>query len=130
MQIVIDSSAILAVLLHEPEREALIATTATSVLIGPGSIPWEVGNALIAGCRRKRLTIEQVSAAWTSFEAIPMRFIDVDVLRALHLAAKYGLYAYDAYVLEAAASRRAPLLTLDRGLIQAAIRAGVTMVEI
>lgn len=130
IQIVIDPSAILAVLLHEPEREALIAATASGVLVAPGSTPWEIGNALVAGWRRKRLTLEGISAAWTSFEEIPLRLVEVDIRRALRAAAEYGLYAYDAYVLEAALTRRAPLLTLDHVLALAAERAGVATLEI
>lgn len=130
MQVVIDPSAILAVLLHEPPREAVVAATGSAVLLAPGSAPWEVGNALVAGLRRRRLTLETVQAAWQSFEAIPLRLIDIDIPRALALAAEHGLYAYDSYVLETARSRRLPLLSLDRQLLRAAERAGVPLLEI
>ena len=40
MQMVIDPSAILAVLLHEPERDALIAATASGVLLVVCFRPW------------------------------------------------------------------------------------------
>lgn len=130
MQIVIDPSAVLAVLLNEPERDSLITVTERAVLIAPASLPWEVGNALIAGLRRKRLSLDDVQAAWISYEGIPMRLVEIDVIRALHAAAEYGLYAYDAYVLEAALTRRLPLLTLDKALARAAGQAGVALVEV
>lgn len=130
MQVVIDPSAILAVLLHEPPREAVVAATASAVLLAPGSAPWEVGNALVAGLRRRRLTLAAVQAAWQSFEAIPLRFIDIDMPRALALAVEHGLYAYDGYVLEAARSRCLPLLSLDQQLLRAAEQAGVSLLEI
>jgi predicted nucleic acid-binding protein len=130
MQIVIDPSAVLAVLLHEPERESLVRATKQAVLIAPASVPWEIGNALIAGLRRRRLRLEDVQAAWRSYEEIPMRLVDVDMVRALDAAAEHGLYAYDAYVLVAALTRRLPLLTLDRTLARAAGRAGVTVLEV
>lgn len=130
MQMVIDSSAILAVLLHEPERGALVAATDKAVLIAPASTPWEIGNALVAGCRKKRLSLEDVGAAWDSFEDIPLRLVEVNVPRALRVATEYGLYAYDAYVLQAALARGIPLLTLDRILIRAAEQAGIATVEI
>lgn len=130
MQVVIDPSAILAVLLDEPQREAVIAASGAAILLAPGSAPWEVGNALIAGLRRRRLTLAAVEAAWRSFEAIPLRLIDIDVPRALKLAAEHGLYAYDAYVLEAALGRRLPLLSLDQQLLRAAEQAGITLLEI
>jgi predicted nucleic acid-binding protein len=129
MRAVIDPSAIMAVLLNEPERDALIRATISSILIAPASTPWEIGNALIAGWRRNRLSLDDVSAAWRSFEDIPLRFVDVDISRALAAAARYGLYAYDAYVLEAAEACRVSLLTLDQSLARAAGRAGIALME-
>ncbi|MBI4881376.1 MAG: type II toxin-antitoxin system VapC family toxin [Planctomycetes bacterium] len=130
MQIVIDPSAILAVLLQEPERDALVAATASGVLIASASTPWEIGNGLVAGLRRRRLRAEDVAAAWASFEQIPLRLVEVDVARALRVAADFDLYAYDAYVLQVALSRAAPLLTLDQVLARAAQRAGVALLEV
>ena len=130
MQIVIDPSAILAVLLREPERESLITTTEEAVMLAPASLPWEIGNALITGLRRKRLSLDDVQAAWSSFEDVPMRLVDVDMVSALDAAAEHGLYAYDAYVLEAALTRRLPLLTLDKALARAAEQAGVSVLEV
>lgn len=130
MQVVIDASAILAVLLREPLRETLVTATTGTALLTPASTPWEIGNALVAGCRRKLLTLPQMEAAWTSFQAIPLRLVEVDVQRSLRLAVEHGLYAYDAHVLEAALVRRVPMLTLDRGLARAAGLAGVSMVEV
>lgn len=45
MDIVIDTSAIIAVIVDEPERERIIELTRGNTLIGPGSILWEIGNA-------------------------------------------------------------------------------------
>ena len=39
MNIVIDTSAVIAVIVAEPERDAIIAATSGHTLIGPGSIP-------------------------------------------------------------------------------------------
>ena len=130
MELVIDASAILAVLFCEPQREALIAVTSAAALLTHGSTPWEIGNALVAGWRRKRLTPAQMAAAWSSFQAVPLRLVEVDVPRALRLAVEHGLYAYDSYVLEAALVRRAPLLTLDERLARAAKQAGVATLEV
>jgi predicted nucleic acid-binding protein len=53
--IVIDTSAILAVLLAEPERQAVVEASMGSVLCAPASLRWEVGNAATAGVKRRRL---------------------------------------------------------------------------
>jgi predicted nucleic acid-binding protein len=128
--VVIDTSAVLAVLLHEPQRPALIGLTREATLLAPGSVPWEVGNGLIAGFRRGRLTARDVHDGWLSFEGIPLRLVEVRIARALTLAQQYGLYAYDAYVLELARAQRAPLLTLDRRLLDAAADLGIEPLEV
>jgi predicted nucleic acid-binding protein len=130
MQVVIDASAILAVLLRETRRDALVRATTGVGLVSPASTPWEIGNALVAGIRRRRLGQEQVLAAWASLTEIPLRLVEVDMPRALRMAAASGLYAYDAYVLETACARRLPLLSLDRQLVRAAREAGVTVMEV
>lgn len=128
--IVIDTSAVLAVLLHEPQRPALIGLTREGTLLAPGSVPWEVGTGLIAGFRRGRLTARDVHDAWVSFERIPLRLTEVRIARALALAERYGLYAYDAYVLEVARTQRGPLLTLDRRLLDAAKDLDIEALEV
>lgn len=88
-----DAAAVLAVILEEPERPALLAATAGAVLFAPGSLPWEVDNALVAAVRRRRLTAAQAAAGWTAYQAIPIRLMDVDISRAMALASERGLYA-------------------------------------
>ncbi len=129
-ELLIDTSAVLAVLLHEPERPALIALTAGASLLAPGSVPWEVGNGLIAGLRRNRLSAREVRDAWASFERIPLRLLDVAVPKALALAEQFGLYAYDAYILEAARAQRVPLLTLDQRLLGVARELRIELEEV
>lgn len=128
--VVIDASAVLAVLLNEPTRAALIAATQELSLVGAMSLPWEVGNALVAGARRARLTPSEVHEAWASYETVPVRLVSTDVGRALDAALQAGLHAYDGYVLEAARAERLPLLTLDAALARAALRLGVTLMEL
>jgi predicted nucleic acid-binding protein len=98
-------------------------------LLAPGSVPWEVGNGLVAGFRRGRLTARDVHEAWRSFERIALQLVDVRIVRALSLAERYGLYAYDAYVLEVARAQRAPLLTLGQRLLAAARDLGIELPE-
>ena len=130
MEIVIDTAALLAVLLEEPDRPALLAATTGAVLFAPASLPWEVGNALVAAVRRRRLTPAEAQAGWTAYQTIPIRLVEVDITRAMALATERGLYAYDAYMLELARSRGLPLLTLDANLSDAARLAGIALVEV
>jgi predicted nucleic acid-binding protein len=120
----------LAVLLDEPQRSAVIAATAGVVLFAPASLPWEVGNALVATIRRRRLTPAEAQRAWAAYDAVPLRLVEVDIGQAIALAAERGLYAYDGYMLGLARSRRLPLLTLDAKLGSAARAIGVELVEL
>jgi predicted nucleic acid-binding protein len=129
VEIVIDTAAVLAVLLEEPERPVLLAATTGAVLFAPASLPWEVGNALVAAVRRRRLSAAQAEAGWTAYQTIPIRLLEVDIGRAMALATERGLYAYDAYMLELARNRGLPLLTLDAKLSDAARLAGIALVE-
>lgn len=126
---VIDTSALLAVLLEEPERPALIAASQGVVLFAPASLPWEVGNALVAATRRRRLTAAEAQRAWVAYEAVPLRLVEVDIGRAVAVALDLELYAYDAYMLELARQRGLPLLTLDKKLGAAARASGLQLVE-
>ncbi len=130
MEIVIDTAAVLAVLLEEPERPALLAATTGAVLFAPGSLPWEVGNALVAAVRRRRLGATEAAAGWAAYQGIPVRLVEVDIARAIALATEQGLYAYDGYMLEVARARGLPLLTLDAKLAAAAHGAGIELVEV
>lgn len=128
--LVIDTSAVLAVLLNEPTRAALIAVTDGSRLVAAQSLTAEVGNALMTGYRRKRLSAKEVLGAWSAYQDVTVRLAEIDVRNALEIAIELGLYAYDAYVLETARAERLPLLTLDRGLARAAHRLGLRLVEV
>ena len=128
--ITIDTSALLAVLLGEPSRPGILSATENTRLASAPSLPWEVGNALVAGVRRRRLTPAQVQDAWSSYRLVPIRLVQIDVARALALATSLRVYAYDAYVLETARLERTALLTLDRGMAQAAQRMELPLVEV
>lgn len=130
MEIVVDSSVLLAVVLGESERERLVAVTIGHALVGPPCVPWEVGNAFSAMLRRKRLSLGEALDGIAECGRIPLRLVTVDISAALVIAAEHGLYAYDAYFIACALRLSAPLLTLDRRLSGAAIDAGAQIVEV
>lgn len=130
MNLVVDISVLVAVLVSEPERERLVRLTKDADLIAPGSVHWEIGNALAAMMKRKRIELEQVGAVLKAYEEIPIRFRDVDLESAMEIASDYNLYAYDAYVIACARDNRCALITLDRNLVQAAKQVRVSVVEV
>lgn len=130
MDIVADTSAIIAVVANEPEKAALVAQTQGADLFAPLSLPWELGNAFSAMLKRKRITLEQAKAAVEAYEQIPITPVDIDLTLALEWADRLKIYAYDAYFIVCALDRNCPLLTLDSGLSYAAKVAGVTVLEV
>ena len=128
--IVIDTSAMLAVLLDEPEKQAVVEATMGSVVCAPACLRWEVGTAATAGAKRRRLTPERARQLVTDFEQVTIRELAIDLLRAVDLGLELGIYAYDAYILEAARSSGFPLLALDGPIRRNAKTLGLTLVEL
>ncbi len=130
MDIVIDTSALISVIADEPERHKIIEITKGNTLIGPGSIPWEIGNAFSAMFKQKRLTLNEAKKGISIFKSIPLRYIEPDFIAALKLSKQANIYAYDAYFLDCAVRQRAPLLTLDRRLKTSAQNLNVETMEV
>ncbi|MCH7683241.1 MAG: type II toxin-antitoxin system VapC family toxin [Gemmatimonadetes bacterium] len=129
MRIVVDTSVLVAVIANEPTKRDLIQATRGAELLAPASVHWEVGNAFAAMLRRKRAKLLQVRRALEAYANIPIRFVDVGLPTSMELADELKIYAYDAYVLACAQEQRAPLLTLDRGLLRAGTKLGIEILE-
>lgn len=130
MDIVVDTSVILGVILNEAHKPALIVQTKGANLIAPPTLHWEIGNAFSAMFKRRRLTLEQATAALEAYQKIVIRFSPVDLASALILADQLDIYAYDAYMILCAQKHRCPLLSLDGGLKEAAKRVQVEILEV
>ncbi|MBW1927139.1 MAG: type II toxin-antitoxin system VapC family toxin [Deltaproteobacteria bacterium] len=120
----------LSVIAGEPERKRIIELTAGNTLIGPGSIPWEIGNAFSAMFKQKRLTLAEAEKGLSIFKGIPIRYIDPDFVKALKLSKQANICAYDAYFLDCAIRHKAPLLTLDRKLMASAQNFNLKTLEV
>jgi predicted nucleic acid-binding protein len=130
MALVVDTSVVLAVVLNEPSKPTLIQRTSGADLIAPASLHWEVGNALSAMLKRKRLTHVEALQALAEYRNIPIRFLDVALDDAVTLAAQLTIYAYDAFFIACARAQASALVTIDNGLKVAATRAGLTVLEV
>ena len=130
MDLVIDTSVIIAVITHEPHRQGLLEITRGMELIAPRSVFWEIGNAFSAMLKRKRITLEQSLLGIKSYEKIPIQMVDVDLEAAILISYRQNIYAYDAYLIACAQKYRIPLITLDKGLFLAAGKENVTLIEV
>jgi predicted nucleic acid-binding protein len=113
MDILLDASAIMAIILNEPNRGKVINLTQNATLLSPEVIPFEIGNALISLLKKHKISEKEVLEAYKKFTTIPLRIIKVEMEKALKIACKYNIYAYDAYYLETAYRLKLPLITFD-----------------
>jgi predicted nucleic acid-binding protein len=129
MRILADTNAFLAVALDEPEKSWLLQATKAVELAAPAVLPYEVGNALSALVKRKRLGADEAAEAWQVIQSIPVELVEVDISASLLVAAEHGIYAYDAYFLQCAMRLKCPLLTLDRAMASVARAMRIKLVE-
>lgn len=130
MDIVVDTSVIIAVIANEPQRDMLIDLTKGADLIAPPSVHWEICNAFSAMLKRGRIALAQALQALAIYRQIPLRFVDIELDTSLSIAAELDLYAYDAYLVQCSLKYGAPLVSLDSGLLQAGQRAGAKVIEV
>jgi predicted nucleic acid-binding protein len=130
MNLVVDTSIIIAVIANEPEKPALVAQTQGADLFAPLSLHWEIGNAFSAMFKSQRITLLQAQSAIEIYKQIPLNLMEVDLKQAIELSSRFNIYAYDAYVIACALNQNCSLLSLDAGLVRAAKSAGVSVLEI
>lgn len=130
MEVIIDTSVLIAVITNEDEKEKLVTLTTDAELIAPLSVHWEIGNAFSSLLKRKRVTLDEALQAIEIYLQIPVRFVEVELSESLEVASELGLYAYDAYLLQCALKYRLPLLTLDSKLAQAAREKRIQVLEV
>ena len=130
MEIVIDTSALLAVIAMEPERAELIRVTRGAVLVAPSSVHWEIGNALSAMFKRKAIELDEALRVLDGYAAIPVRLLDPSLRQAVQFCRELNVYAYDAYVIACAINQRAPILSLDNVLNERARSLKLDVIEV
>lgn len=132
MSVVVDSSVALNWVMPDEDRtltESLMDSVASTGAVVPPLFQIEVGNALLVGARRNRITAEYIGDALDLIRQLPLH---VDLSSAdyvwsstIDLAAACGLSLYDATYLELAIRLELPLATLDTRLSHAAQIAGL-----
>lgn len=117
--VVVDCSAMAALLFAEPEAEAASAALSGKSLHAPSLLPYEM-----ASVARKKLrggaAPHAVEAALTQFADQCFHWHSTSLPALLALALRYQLSTYDAAYLWLAAELQSPLVTLDQRLAEAA----------
>jgi len=130
MNIVIDTSLVIAVITNEKHKPVLINKTKGAHLLAPASLPFEIGNAISAMFKRNRISLDQALYALEAFDEIRIQLCDVNLNKSVELAQLLGIYAYDAYFIECAQTYKSQLLSLDNGLVEAATKIGIKSIEV
>ena len=130
MELVLDTSALLAVLTQQPERAELLLLSKGATLVAPASLHWEIGNVLSAMFKRRAIKLGQAVKLLDAYRQVSIRLVTPSLEQAVELSSSLNIYAYDAYVLACAVNQRAPILSLDRGLIERARAVGVDCLEV
>jgi predicted nucleic acid-binding protein len=117
---VIDASAVAAILLGEPEADAIERRIAGRHLYAPHLIGFEIANICATRTRREPERATAFLELLDVFADLGVERLDVDVQGVLRLALAQRLTAYDAAYLWLARNLGAPLVTLDRQLAAAA----------
>jgi predicted nucleic acid-binding protein len=118
MILVVDASAVAAMVFEEAEAAAIRAHIRGETVVAPQLIDYEIANVCCKRMQRypdRRLhTLTMLS----SLERVAMTRLPVEATAVARLAANTGLSANDAAYLWLAMSRDAELITLDKRLAQ------------
>jgi len=130
MEIVIDTSAIIAAIADEPDGDTIIKLTENAILVCPSAILFEIPNALTKMIRKKLIDKDKMNQLLKSFQKIPIKLFENNPEDVLEIGWEYKIYAYDAFFLDAAKSLNLPLLTLDDGIVFVGKKLGIEILSL
>ena len=124
------TSVIISVITNEKSKSQLIKITKGEDLIAPSSIHWEIGNAFSSMFKRKKIVLNLAKKAIEYYSLIPLRLVDVDIIKSIEISHYYNIYAYDAYFIECARNYSSTLVTLDNRLSEIARQMNINVKEV
>ncbi len=111
--------------------DAILENFKNKTAVVPTLWPLEVANVLLLSKRKKRITEIQSANFIDALSALPIVIDPSTSAKAMHsifvIASQYELTIYDATYLELAIREEIPLLTLDKGLQNAAKKCHVSV---
>ncbi|MBS0458329.1 MAG: type II toxin-antitoxin system VapC family toxin [Proteobacteria bacterium] len=117
-EVVVDASALAAVVFDEPEAAPVVASVAGS-LIAPTLLRYEIASVCATKLIRHPQRAGEIQARYRLLDDIAIAYAEPDWASLPALARRWALSAYDAAYLQLALSRQAPLITLDARLAAA-----------
>ena len=116
MILVVDASAVGAMLFEEPEAATIRAHIRGETVLAPQLIDYELANICWKKVRRQPDTQAETVAMLSAVAFVSMTRVPVPPAEAAALAIRTGLSAYDASYLWLAMAQDAELVTLDARL--------------
>lgn len=116
--VVIDASALAAVLFDEPEAGP-VRVSVRGRLIAPGLIRYELASVCLSKMLRHPARAGDIEARHALVDSLDLTLVEPDWPGLTGLARRWALSAYDAAYLQLSLARRAPLVTLDARLAAA-----------
>jgi predicted nucleic acid-binding protein len=116
--IVVDASAIAAVLFDEDEAEPVLASI-RGTLIAPSLLPYELASVCTTKLARHLHQAQTILSRYRLFPRLDIELTEPQWHTVPQLAIRWGLSAYDACYLQLALERGAALVTLDARLARA-----------
>ncbi len=116
--IVVDASALGAVLFDEPEAEPIVAS-AGNALIAPTLLPYELAAVCTAKLIARPSEAYSILARLRLFADLDIELVEPDWLALPTVAIEWALSTYDAAYLQLALARKAGLVTIDARLAAA-----------
>jgi predicted nucleic acid-binding protein len=120
MLVVVDASAIAAIVFGESEGRTIAAHLEGETLLAPALLDFELTNVALTRARRRPDLSIAIAVSLAAALRLPVSRIAVPGSAVFALAAETGLSAYDASYLWLARSRDAELVTLDKALARLA----------
>lgn len=114
MKIIIDTSVLVGTISKQIIRSELTEKSIGFNLYAPESVIWEVGNAISLMFKKKTANLNQALILLHEFRKIHIEYIPINLDDAMRLCFNHDIYAYDAYILQAALEYGYPLLSLDK----------------
>ena len=116
MTVVVDASALAAILFGESEGPEMARYLEDETLVAPALIDFELANIGLNKLRRAPDRMAKIITALEHAESLNIERVAVPLTEVVTLAAETGLTAYDAAYLWVAISRDSELVTLDNRL--------------
>ena len=128
MEIVIDASALIAVIADEPEADTVLKYSQNAIFFSPNVISFEIANSLSRMLKKGLINDHsKMVDLIKSFQQIPIKLFENNLQNVIKIVWDYKIYAYDAFYLETAKSLNIPLLTLDKEMKKIGKDFGITI---